>query len=158
VTKPAGALAKVESDGSVEISASSRALGGLAPITTESHPSDARLAAPRASGATVTVQTVGDVLLTSIGAGTLRSATWGTHDGGRSLAVDPNSWARAAGQAGAAATWSALIRQEPTADTSGMHDQLICHSIGAATKPTWDLEPWRPDVGLIATIAARCNP
>jgi hypothetical protein len=39
-----------------------------------------------------------------------------------------------------------------------MHDQLVCHGIGAPDKATWNLEPWRPDVGLLAVLAAGCNP
>ncbi|WP_414647956.1 DUF2599 domain-containing protein [Cellulomonas sp.] len=39
-----------------------------------------------------------------------------------------------------------------------MHDQFLCHALGAADKATWNLEPWRPDVGSMATLMARCNP
>ncbi len=39
-----------------------------------------------------------------------------------------------------------------------MHDQLTCHALGAPDKETWNLEPWRPDVGLLAVLAAACNP
>jgi hypothetical protein len=156
--RPASAHLLVEDDGTVAVVDSGATLGGLAPIETSTRPADAAVATPRVSGRTLTVMTDGDAIVTSLGVGTPRSATWGMHDGGRSLAINPNTWARAAGQAGDDATWSALIAAHPDANTPGMHDQLTCHSIGAPTKATWNLEPWRPDVGLLATIAARCNP
>lgn len=36
--------------------------------------------------------------------------------------------------------------------------QLRCHAVFARTKPRWNLEAWRPDVGYLATVAAACNP
>jgi hypothetical protein len=39
-----------------------------------------------------------------------------------------------------------------------MRDQLACHALGAPDKATWNLEPWRPDVGLLLIMAAGCNP
>lgn len=95
---------------------------------------------------------------TTLGTTALRSAVWGEREGGRSIAVDPTSWARAAGAAGLDVLWTALVAAEPEADTPGMHDQLACHALGAPDKATWNLEPWRPDVGLVAVLAARCNP
>jgi hypothetical protein len=56
------------------------------------------------------------------------------------------------------AVWSALVAAEPEADAQNVRDQLTCHLIGAPDKATWNLEPWRPDVGLLETIAALCNP
>ncbi|MCB7135165.1 DUF2599 domain-containing protein [Cellulosimicrobium marinum] len=95
---------------------------------------------------------------TTLGTDPLRSAEWGENEGGRSLAVDPTAWARSAGVAGRAVLWEALVAAEPEAGTPGMHDQLVCHALGAPDKATWNLEPWRPDVGLVAVVAARCNP
>ncbi|WP_277511965.1 DUF2599 domain-containing protein [Cellulosimicrobium cellulans] len=88
----------------------------------------------------------------------VRSTDWGEREGGRSLAVDPTAWARAAGQAGQELVWAQLVAAEPEIDTPTMHDQLVCHAVGAPDKTTWNLEPWRPAVGLLATMAARCNP
>ncbi|MBC7292192.1 MAG: DUF2599 domain-containing protein, partial [Actinotalea sp.] len=59
------------------------------------------------------------------------------------------------------AVWSALGRRTALgtdATGPGMRDQLECHALGAPDKESWNLEPWRPDVGLLATLAARCNP
>lgn len=90
----------------------------------------------------------------------VRSATWMTRDdeGGRSLAVVPTTWARTPNLAADVGVWSQLIALEPEADTRTMHDQLTCHTIGAPNKESWNLEPWRPEVGLLETMAARCNP
>ncbi|GED10782.1 hypothetical protein CCE02nite_27810 [Cellulosimicrobium cellulans] len=93
-----------------------------------------------------------------LGTQAVRSTDWGEREGGRSLAVDPTAWARAAGQAGQELVWAQLVAAEPEIDTPTMHDQLACHALGAPDKATWNLEPWRPDVGLLATMAARCNP
>ncbi|MFB7888630.1 DUF2599 domain-containing protein [Cellulosimicrobium cellulans] len=93
-----------------------------------------------------------------LGTQALRGTDWGEREGGRSLAVDPTAWARAAGQAGQELVWAQLVAAEPEVDTPTMHDQLVCHAVGAPAKATWNLEPWRPDVGLLATMSARCNP
>ena len=82
----------------------------------------------------------------------------GAHEGGRSLAVDPTPWARLSGMVGEATAWAQLVASEPEAGSRTMRDQFDCHALGATDKATWNLEPWRPDVGFLATAAARCNP
>lgn len=96
----------------------------------------------------------------TLAAGTraLESATWGENEGGRSLAVDPTDWARHAGQAGLDLIRTQLVAVAPDAGSATMGDQLVCHAVGAPDKATWNLEPWRPDVGLILTATAHCNP
>jgi hypothetical protein len=96
----------------------------------------------------------------TVAASALRSATWSDSDdeGGRSLAVVPATWARTGGRAAEEAVWSQVVAQVPEAGTQAMHDQLTCHTIGAPDKASWNLEPWRPDVGLLQTLAALCNP
>lgn len=98
-----------------------------------------------------------------VGRSALVSADWADRgdEGGLSLVVVPRPWVRTAGAAGVEAVWSALgLRGELGADATapGMRDQLECHAVGAPDKESWNLEPWRPDVGLLATLAARCNP
>ncbi|WP_369370645.1 DUF2599 domain-containing protein [Promicromonospora sp. Populi] len=93
-----------------------------------------------------------------IGTSAIESATWGENEGGRSLAVDPTDWVRHAGEAGLDLIRTQLVATEPEADSAPMDDQLVCHAMGAPDKGTWNLEPWRPDVGLILTAAAHCNP
>jgi len=97
-------------------------------------------------------------VVASLGTHAVRSTEWGEREGGRSLAVDATAWARAAGRAGQDLVHAQVVAAEPEAGTATMRDQLVCHAVGAPDKPTWNLEPWRPDVGLIATMAARCNP
>ncbi|QAY71942.1 DUF2599 domain-containing protein [Xylanimonas protaetiae] len=89
----------------------------------------------------------------------LESATWGEREGGRSLIVVPAPWVRTSGDLAAVdALWAEVLAVHPDADTPGMEDQLVCHALGAPDKDTWNLEPWRPDVGLVAVLQARCNP
>lgn len=96
-----------------------------------------------------------------LGITAVESATWGEAEGGRSLAVVPTEWGRGAGLAAAEIAWDQV---QLLASTGGeeapahLRDQLICHALGAPDKETWNLEPWRPDVGLPATLLAQCNP
>ena len=93
-----------------------------------------------------------------VGTRAIESATWGENEGGRSLAVDPADWARHAGDAGLDLIRTQLAAAEPEAASTTMEDQLVCHALGAPDKNTWNLEPWRPEVGLILTATAHCNP
>jgi len=86
------------------------------------------------------------------------SAEWGNHDGGNSLAVRPSDCVRTSGLAMPDAVWNALVAADSSANAPGMRDQLLCHMVGAQEKPTWNLEPWRPQVGLAQTMLAFCNP
>ncbi|MFC8731732.1 DUF2599 domain-containing protein [Luteimicrobium sp. NPDC057192] len=149
-TDPAGATLRDELDGTFGLVTSGGAtLGGL---------SRAAGGTARGDQGTVVVAASGGTVRLWVGTGTPRSATWGVNEGGKSIAVDANAWARASSHAGAEATWSALVVEQPDANKPGMHDQLLCHALGVPDKPTWNLEPWRPDVGLLATLAASCNP
>ncbi|MCL3863112.1 DUF2599 domain-containing protein [Actinotalea sp. K2] len=79
-------------------------------------------------------------------------------EGGRSLAVVPTPWARRAGSAGVEAVWAEVAALDEETRGAAMYDQLLCHAIGAPDKASWNLEPWRPDVGILDTLASRCNP
>ncbi|WP_298459306.1 DUF2599 domain-containing protein [uncultured Cellulomonas sp.] len=155
---PDGATVEVQDDDSVVVrAADSSFLGGAAP---PSGAPGAGAGAPR-----VTVAGDGLIALTGVGPVTVRVGSvallgtdWGDREGGRSLAVEPSGWARSAGLAGEVAVWAELVAAEPDADTPVMHDQLVCHTVGAPDKPTWNLEPWRPDVGLLEVMLAGCNP
>ncbi len=154
----AGALA-VHRDGSVTVRDGDRALGGLAApdgarlVAVDDTHLEVRAATDVADGATAP----GEVTVT-LGTDGVASTAWGEREGGRSLAVEPTGWARGAGKAGTDVVWSELVGGDPDVDTATMRDQLECHAIGAPDKATWNLELWRPDVGLVATMAARCNP
>jgi hypothetical protein len=151
--------------------AAGRAVGGLTPpvLSGDAAGSGARVRvlagdgvvtwsvlAPAGAVATATGGTVTGTFATAA----LGSATWADRDdeGGRSLAVVPTSWGRAGGLAAEETLWSQLVTAVPEADAQNVHDQLTCHVIGAPDKASWNLEPWRPDVGLLATLGALCNP
>lgn len=147
----------VQDDGSfVVIGLDGQFLGGAARPTTVTTGGPVEVTEP-ADGIVRVSAAEGDVLV-RVAAQALTSAEWGEREGGRSLAVTPTQWAREAGQAGEEAVWRELVATVPEADTPVMRDQLTCHALGAAGKPTWNLEPWRPDVGLFEVLAASCNP
>lgn len=178
LASPADGSLVRNSDGSVTVlDAAGTPLGGFsAPQATDDSGSPARagvvVVAPTraevhakvkgaASSGAVETASAGPTLLTVttwLGAQGVRSATWGEREGGRSLAVDPTPWARQSGIVGEATAWAQLVAAEPEAASTTMRDQFDCHALGATDKTTWNLEPWRPDVGFLATAAARCNP
>lgn len=155
VAAPAGATLVPQDDASlVVLSADGAFLGGAG----------RPLMGPGTAPARLTVEPDGAVRLrgtgpitTRVGSDALVGTDWGNREGGRSLAVEPSPWARTAGLAGVEGTWIELVRAAPEADTQTMHDQLTCHALGAPDKATWNLEPWRPDIGLLMTLAASCN-
>ncbi|MCG2800750.1 MAG: DUF2599 domain-containing protein [Cellulomonas sp.] len=87
----------------------------------------------------------------------VESLDWGTREGGRSLAVTPTPWARSGSLAAEAGVWAAM-GADPEAATATMRAQLDCHLLGARDKATWNLEPWRPEVGTAEMITTSCNP
>lgn len=119
-------------------------------------PAGTGAAASRPPATTATTSTT--TTTTTLGTSAVASTAWGEREGGRSLAVEPTAWARAAGEAGWTLAWAELVAADPSLDVATMRDQLVCHGVGARQKATWNLEPWRPDVGLVAVLAARCNP
>ena len=167
---PEGAAFEVLLDGSVVVrDAAGVALAGL----------PAPLGSGGAAGSAARYETVGTDLLRLVDVGpptgeqdeaaprevsfwpsdaAVTSLVWGDREGGLSLAVTPDEWARSAGEAGVEVVWSQIVESEPEADVPGMYDQLACHALGAPDKDAWNLEPWRPAVGLLQTLAARCNP
>jgi len=85
------------------------------------------------------------------------SASWVTRSGERSLRVQPTVGARGWSDGGQE-VFAELVALVPEADSPGMRDQLVCHVVFAPSKPAWFLEPRRPAVGYVATVAAACNP
>jgi hypothetical protein len=95
------------------------------------------------------------------------SAYWGTTgapDDLDTLKVYPSACGRLilgdSNQTSMALTEALQLAGRPTPpNVVGLLDQLQCHTMSTAiTKPAWDLEPARPHVGLVGTIAASCNP
>ncbi|MBO9554864.1 DUF2599 domain-containing protein [Cellulomonas sp.] len=153
VAAPEGAVWDVLSDGTAVVrDAAGTLLAGVTPTGGRLQPVDDEVAAlvvpdPGATGVELWVATVA-----------VEDADWGEREGGRSLAVTPSAWARAGGLAAEAAVREQLVSLEPEAGTPTMQAQLACHELGAPDKATWNLEPWRPDVGPLDMLAARCNP
>jgi hypothetical protein len=98
----------------------------------------------------------------------IQDAVWVDGHKGWILRVTPTAYARA--QKGSYETgeadWAELAAAYPSdrisANAESLKNQLICHqqfaTVADPTKPTWDLEAWRPPYSYIDTVAAECNP
>lgn len=89
--------------------------------------------------------------------------SWTTNEDGPRLQVFPTEAGRYTKAPGTdELAWREILARDPGADTPGMRDQFVCHWVWARMvqpdKPSWNLEPWRPDVGYQATVQANCNP
>ena len=73
--------------------------------------------------------------------------------------VTPTAWGRGVPDAGLGALWNEAV-SKGVPNRQGLYEQLICHPLSqvARVKSTWNLDTWRPTVGLVRTIAALCNP
>ena len=73
--------------------------------------------------------------------------------------VRPTKAGRLADWEGMQQAWRQAVRQG-VPDRAHLRQQFLCHplSIVGRGKPTWDLEVWRPEVGLERTMLAACNP
>lgn len=164
LTGPAGSTAAVLEDGSAVISASdgSFLLGLSAPtpsarFTVVGTPAAVlRIDHVTASGLGATA--TGGPVTTWLSGSAVVAASWGVAEGGRSLEVTPSEWARSGTLAAQQALWSQLVAQHPDANSPTMHEQLLCHVLGAAGKSTWHIEPWRPQVDALTMLRTRCNP
>jgi len=90
----------------------------------------------------------------------IASARWITLPEGRRLVVRPNTCGRRTATRSPKAAFAEAIRRggRGAPDYRSMYWQFVCHAQFANSKPTWDLEAWRPDVGWVGTVAAGCNP
>ena len=94
------------------------------------------------------------------------SAAWKNLASGASLRVSPTAFARSMAVTPASynvgvAGWTELSKRYPIPyNKNSMKNQYICHQIApaAALKSTWNLDEWRPDVGLLETVNKLCNP
>ncbi|WP_422742360.1 DUF2599 domain-containing protein [Mycobacterium sp. WMMD1722] len=91
-------------------------------------------------------------------------AKWGDLS---SLRVYPTPAARqAARQPGTVAAadqaWAEVLAASPDADIPGMREQFMCHwqyaELAQPGKPSWNLEPWRPEVDATTMVVSGCNP
>jgi hypothetical protein len=100
--------------------------------------------------------------------GYIDHTTWVSYDGLPTLRVYLTGAGReVAGEFGKTAgqtdrAWGQVLALAPDADTPGMRSQFLCHwrfaEFAQPGKPSWDLEPWRPDVDESAMLLAGCNP
>ncbi|WP_375544643.1 MULTISPECIES: DUF2599 domain-containing protein [Brevibacterium] len=75
--------------------------------------------------------------------------------------ITPTVAGRAAPSAVHASTgWNEAVRKGVKKPTAGLKQQYVCHPMSkiARVKSTWNIEAWRPTVGLARTVAALCNP
>lgn len=91
------------------------------------------------------------------------NAQWVNREGGISLSITPTACARnhipAAERAFAVDELFERWSSDPRfTNPHGMRDQFLCHLVNAPDKDEWNIEPWRPDVGMAITEAAYCNP
>lgn len=97
-----------------------------------------------------------------VGFATAISTRWITREGEESLQIVPSNWGRTGGLTVQKYGWPSVLAMvgdsAAKATSDSMEHQFQCHVIGASNKETWNLEPWRPDVGLLKFMAARCNP
>ncbi|MCV7304180.1 DUF2599 domain-containing protein [Mycobacteroides immunogenum] len=88
--------------------------------------------------------------------------SWGTTSLGRTLRIYPTPLGRTYDAPdGPDVAWAQVIALAPDAQTPGMRMQFDCHWYGRVfipNKPSWNLEPWRPQVDEGLMAAARCNP
>ncbi|WP_263731459.1 DUF2599 domain-containing protein [Cellulomonas sp. SG140] len=164
LTGPAGSTAAVLEDGSAVVSASdgSFLLGLSAPtpsarFTVVGTPA-AVLRIDRVTGSGLGVTAPDGPVTTWLSGTAVLAASWGEAEGGRSLEITPSEWARSGTLAAQQALWSQLVAQHPDANSPTMHEQLLCHVLGAAGKSTWHIEPWRPQVDALTMLRTRCNP
>lgn len=152
VAPPAGGSAEVLTDGSAVLrDADGRVVAALAVVTR----GDGTRGAWRTDAGLLALADPGSV---TVGVDALASATWGEAEGGRSLAVVPADWVRGGSLAAQEALASQLEAREPEAASASMRAQLWCHVLGAQDKASWNLEPWRPEVGTATLVLTRCNP
>ncbi len=78
---------------------------------------------------------------------------------GTTYRVRPTRAGRMASNSELDIAWRQAVRAG-VPDRKGLRRQFLCHpmSIVARAKPTWDLESWRPTVGMVDMMLAGCNP
>lgn len=88
--------------------------------------------------------------------------SWGATSLGRTLRVYPTPLGRTyEAPDGADIAWAEVLALAPDAQTPGMRMQFDCHWYGRVfipNKPSWNLEPWRPQVDEALMTVSQCNP
>jgi hypothetical protein len=82
---------------------------------------------------------------------------------GWTLSIMPSRCGRTTGIVAAQAMLDEAVREtaehgwKPVVSRKSMYWQLVCH-LDAVIKTPYNLDAWRPDVGRLKTLRARCNP
>jgi hypothetical protein len=99
-------------------------------------------------------------LATSSCGAQIASAVWHREPQGLRIIITPTRCGRRTAAQTPHAAFDEAIRRggRGAPDRGSLYWQFVCHANLAQTKATWNLEAWRPDVGLIGTIMAGCNP
>ncbi|MDF9468711.1 DUF2599 domain-containing protein [Bacillus sp. FSL K6-0273] len=93
------------------------------------------------------------------------SGNWIVRDGMVSLSLEPTSALTKliVNRAIRTDSWNKVkdtfSMDDQWSNTSSMQNQYLCHyDFAKSFKTPWNLEPHRPDVGYLKTVAATCNP
>lgn len=100
-------------------------------------------------------------LTTYAGAVLVKSVKKSSEKGKPRYLITPTKVGRATPSAIHAKTgWAQAKRKGVDRPTKGLFEQYVCHPMSqvARVKSTWNIESWRPTVGMARTVAARCNP
>ena len=90
------------------------------------------------------------------------STGWIARDGAWSLSLNHKTWVQNPTTAMVKETWRTVVEKHyqdtKWYNATGLWEQYDCHCLAARNKNPWNLEPWRPAVGGMQTIAKACNP
>lgn len=91
------------------------------------------------------------------------SGSWVNRENGICLSLAHTGWAYTGCPTGLITwSWNTVVNKFSSSshwtNEQGMAEQYQCHVNFATTKNPWNLEPWRPAVGVFETIEKECNP
>lgn len=131
-----------------------------APTSAPTTPEPSTTTAPTATAPTADAPTTGSATSgTSAPEPLIESVVTIEVVGGASYEITPSAALRVrATPSRIEAAWQEVMRQLPESPSDGLRDQFVCHAYFAPRKPVWHIEPWRPEIGYLATVAAACNP
>ncbi|RBY95320.1 hypothetical protein DQ237_14715 [Blastococcus sp. TF02-8] len=166
---PEGAslVTDAESGGIVIVGSDGAFLGGVAPAWARDANGAAVATHYEVAGTTITQvvettpQTAYPVVADPfLGISIISSVSRVNNREGLTYAVRPTVFGRAAAEwIHASYGWSEAV-SKGVPSRQGLKEQYVCHPMSqvARVKSSWNLDTWRPTVGLMRTLAAACNP